>query len=170
MIPHLTREFPDLTRATRVKNLLERPKHSQNQTRQPTPTPRQARCKTSTITRRKTQKTHGSPNAAKARAHAALTPPRRVTQCAASLPTRPARFQPSRPLSCDADLDGRRDEQNGPAHSRAATSIVESPSRSMAWRPLVRFKMSRVDGVSGARSSEARRVDGVCRGDGVLVG
>ena len=52
------------------------------------------------------------------RAHAALTTPRRVAQCAASQLTRPVRFQPSRPLSCDADLDGRRDEQNGPAHSR----------------------------------------------------
>ena len=153
MIPQLTPEFPELTRATRVKNLLARPKHRQNQTAKPTGTPRQAGCKTSDVTRSKTQKTHGSQNAAKARAHAALTMPRRVAQCAASLLTRPARFQPSRPLSCDADLDRRRDEQNGQAHSRTATSIVEYPSRRWRGGPLVRFKMSRVDGVSGTRSS-----------------
>ena len=100
-------------------------KHRQNQTRQPTATPRQAGCKTNARTRRKTPKTpktHSGQNAAKKRAHAALTPPRRGAQCAASQLTRPARFQPSRPLSCDADLDGRRDEQNGPAHSLADTT------------------------------------------------
>ena len=132
MIRHLTREFPELTRATRVKNLLARLKHRQNQTKQPTAAPRQAGCKINARTRRKTQKTLGSHTDAKARAHAALTMPRHVAQCAASLLTRPARFQPSRPLSCDADLDRRRDEQNGQAHSRAATSIVESPPR--RWR------------------------------------
>jgi hypothetical protein len=94
VIPDLTREFPDLTRATRVENLLARPKHMENQTRQLTATPRQAACKTNTRSRSKEQKTHGSQNAAKARAHAALTPPRRAAQCAASLPTRPARFWP----------------------------------------------------------------------------
>ena len=51
--------------------------------------------------------------------HAALAPPRRAAECAASQLTRPARLRAPRPLSCDADLDGRRDEQNGPAYSRA---------------------------------------------------
>ena len=87
--------------------------------------------------------------------------PRRVAQCAASLPTRPARLRAQRPLSCDTDLDGRRDEQNGPAHSRADTER-RSRTRSAKPRtrrrrgvrrvngvepPVVRFKMSRVDGV-----------------------
>ena len=44
-----------------------------------------------------------------------LTPPRRVAPCAASRPTRPARFQPSRPRSCDADLDGRRGRAKRPS-------------------------------------------------------
>ena len=95
--------------------------------------------------------------------------PRHVAQCAASLLTRPARFQPSRPLSCDADLDRRRDDQDGPAHSRAATSIVESPSRRWRGEPLVRFKMSRVDGVSGARSSLMASRSRRWRADGVEV-
>ena len=50
---------------------------------------------------------------------AALVSPRRGAGCAASQLTRPARLRAPRALSCDADLDGRRDEQNGPAHSRA---------------------------------------------------
>ena len=65
MIAELTHEFPDLTRATRVKNLLARQKHRQNQTRQPTATPRRVASKTSALTRRKTPKTHGRQNAAK---------------------------------------------------------------------------------------------------------
>ena len=120
MIPQLTPEFPELTRATRVKNLLARPKHRQNQTAKPTGTPRQAGCKTSDVTRSKTQKTHGSQNAAKARAA-------RIADTAA-----PRGTVRGKPFSCDADLDGRRDEQNGPTHSRAATSTVESQSR--RWR------------------------------------
>ena len=57
-----------MTRATRVKNLLARPKHIENQTRQLTATPPQAACKTNTRSRSKEQKTHGRQNAAKARA------------------------------------------------------------------------------------------------------
>ena len=56
-----------------------------------------------------------------------------------------------------------------PAHSRAATSIVESPSRRWRGEPLVRFKMSRVDGVSGARSSLMASRSRRWRADGVEV-
>jgi len=68
VIPYLTREFPDLTRATPLKNLLAHQKHRHIQTRQLTATPRQAVCRTSALTRSKEQKTHGSQNAAKASA------------------------------------------------------------------------------------------------------
>ena len=68
VIPRLTREFPDLTLAASVKSPNSRPKLTKTQTKQPTAPPRRAACKTSTITRRKTQKTHGSQYAGKARA------------------------------------------------------------------------------------------------------
>ena len=78
-----------------------------------------------------------------ARARSA-TPPRRGAQCAASQLTRPARFQPSRPLSCDADLDGRRDEQNGPADSRADAAEGRTTDKTL-------------DGVERNASSRLRR-------------
>ena len=57
-----------MTLATRVKNLLARPKRRENQTRQLTLSPQQAACKTSAVTRRKWPKKHGSQNTAKASA------------------------------------------------------------------------------------------------------
>ena len=59
--------------------------------------------------------------------------PRHVAQCAASLLTRPARFQPSRPLSCDADLDRRRASKRispQPCDVDRGVSVA-----SMAWSP-----------------------------------
>ena len=100
---------------------------------------------------------------------AALAPPRRAAGCAASLPTRPSRFQPSRPLSCDADLDARRDEQNGPAHSRAdrqrrAQSSVATAPRNDVTQPAPRSR-ARVDGVESpsfaSNVSRRWRVGGV---------
>ena len=60
---------------------------------------------------------------------AALAPPRRAAGCAASQLTRPARLRAPRALSCDTDLDGRRDEQNGPAHSRADTAEARTTAK-----------------------------------------
>ena len=54
-----------------------------------------------------------------------------VVGCAASLLTRPARFAPSRPLSCDADLDRRRDEQNGQAKSRAGAAEARTTANTL---------------------------------------
>ena len=48
--------FPDFTRAARIKDLLEGPKISTSQTRQPTATPHKSGCKTSAVKRRKPQK------------------------------------------------------------------------------------------------------------------
>ena len=96
--------------------------------RQLTATPHQAGCKTSAVRRRKRKKRMAAKMRPKRARHAALTRPRRVAQCAASLPTRPARLRAPRPLSCDADLDGRRDEQNGPAHSLALDGVERNAS------------------------------------------
>ena len=68
VIPDLTREFSDLTRAAKVKYPPSHPKLAKTQTRQLTTKPRQADCKTSAHTRTKTQKTHGGQNASKASA------------------------------------------------------------------------------------------------------
>ena len=105
-------ELADLTRAARIKNLLARPKLAKTQTRQPTATPREAGCKTRAVTRRKRQKTSRCQNATKASAGRSADTYKRVAQCAARVPTRPARNRAPRPLSCDADLCRRRRRQN----------------------------------------------------------
>ena len=167
MIPHLTREFPDLTRAARVKTKAWRPKLKGMQTIQLLTTPRQAACKTSNLTRRTTHKTHGTQNASKARAHAALTP-RAARHGARHASLRDRRDSGPRARSCDADLDGRRDEQNGTAHSLALDGVDQPSPRSRASRsvrrrgPLHTWRrrgVHRIDGVEGPRSlqNESRR-------------
>ena len=61
MNPDLTREFPDLTRAARIKTPSSHPKLAKTQTRQLTATPRQAACKTSALTGRKIAKNTWQP-------------------------------------------------------------------------------------------------------------
>ena len=149
VIPRLTREFPDLTLAASVKSPNSRPKLTKTQTKQPTAPPRRAACKTSTITRRKTQKTHGSQYAGKARAarsagtasprgrvrgkpaHATGATPGPARALVRHRPRRTSR-RAKRPSPQPCRRRGREDDGQDPRRRRAECSVATAPRNGVA--------------------------------------
>ena len=166
MNPDLTREFPDLTRAARIKTPSSHPKLAKTQTRQLTATPRQAACKTSALTGRKIAKNTWQPKCGQSAcsrsaddaaprstvrgkpAYATGATPGPAPALVRRRPRRTSR-RAKRPSPQPCRRRGREDDGQDPRRRRAECSVATAPRNGVAQpapRSRARVKAAAFEG------------------------